>query len=192
MLDRKIADTGFTARAPSGEAFGLIFSKAEGRVIRQGAITYVGRQWHRPAIDHLPVGAPVEILAPLRKRRDRLFVRYEGKDLEWAEPLPVFQHGNRDGARLQSRLERGRRNAVRELKTHVAPSVSSFEFQKQGVEKIAPNAPAPEHWSYAVDQTTVSTVAEREAAEDARRRADMEEFLARTGGMNRGASGATH
>lgn len=189
MLERKIAETGFVARVPSAEAFDLIFSKAEARVIRQGAINYGGRQWHTPAIDHLPVGAMVEILTPLRKQRDRLFVRHEGKNLGWAEPLPVFQHGDREGALLQARLEGGRKDAVGGLKAQVDPAISTFEFQKQGVDLIAPNAPAPEQWSYAIDKTAQSTVAELEAAEDARR-ADMEEFLALTGGMNRGASGS--
>lgn len=189
MLERKIAETGFVARVPSAEAFDLIFSKADTRVIRQGAINFGGRQWHTPAIDHLPVGAAVEIRSPLRKQRERLFVRHESKDLGWAEPLPVFQHGDREGARLQARLERGRKDAVCGLKAQVDPDVSTFDLQKQGVDRIAPNAPAPENWSYAIDKTAASTVAELEAEENAASQALINELRTVRGLTSREASG---
>ncbi len=195
-LEHKIETTGFVARfavrGPSSDAFDLIFSKSETRLIRQGTIHFEGRQWHSPAIDHLPCGAQVEILSPLRKERDRLFVNYQGEALGWAEPLPVFQHGDRDGARLQAHLERGRRKAVRDLKAQIDPDVSTFGFQKIAVDRFAPNAPDPHRWLCAIDKTAVPSVAELEAAEDAKRRADMEEFLAVTGKTSRGVSGCSH
>ena len=191
-LEHKIETTGFIARRPSPDAFDLIFSKSETRVIRQGTIRFEGRQWHSPAIDHLPCGAQVEILSPLRKERDRLFVRHQGQALSWAEPLPVFQHGDREGARLQSNLERGRRKAIRALKAQIDPDVSTFGFQKIAVDRFAPNAPDPHSWLCAIDKTVAPSVAELEAAEDAKRRADMEEFLAVTGKASRGVSGCSH
>lgn len=191
MLERKIADTGFVARVPSEEAFDLIFSRSDSRTIQQGTIRYDNRQWHTPAIDDLPIKEPVEILIPLRKQCDRVFVRHGGKALGWAEPLPEFEHGDRDGARLQARLEKGRDDAVKHLRTLIDPAISTFEMQKAAVDRIAPNAPAPEAWAMrAIDKTgQSSSVAELEAAEDARRRADMDEALALYSQSRREASG---
>ncbi|MFC3059412.1 hypothetical protein [Paenirhodobacter populi] len=190
MLERKIADTGFVARVPSEESFDLIFSRSDSRTIQQGTIRYDNRQWHTPAIDDLPIKEPVEILIPLRKRCDRVFVRHAGKALGWAEPLPEFDHGDREGARLQARLEKGRLDAIKKLEVQIDPDISTFELQKGAVDKIAPNAPAPEFWTWAIDKTSQpSGVAELEAVEDARRRADLEEFLAICGDTRRGASG---
>lgn len=168
MLERKIAETGFVARRPDAEAFDVIFSKSDSRTIRQGTIHFDKRQWHTPAIDSLPVGESVEVLVPLRKVHERIFLRRRGQDIGWAEPLPVFQHGDRDGARLQSKLEAGRVAAVRAMRAEIDPAVSTFEFQKAAVEKIAPNAPAPETWTRAIDKT--ATNAEVQALEDARRK----------------------
>lgn len=190
MLERKISDTGFVARVPSEEAFDLIFSRPDGRTIRQGTIRYDNRQWHTPAIDDLPISEQVEILIPLRKRCDRVFVRHAGKALGWAEPLPEFAHGDREGARLQSRLEKGRTDAVRKLAKQIDPAISTFELQKAAVDRIAPNSPAPEFWTRAIDKTAMPpSAAELEAAEDARRRADMDEALALYSQSRREASG---
>ncbi|MDR0810039.1 MAG: hypothetical protein LBE86_13090 [Gemmobacter sp.] len=179
MLEQKIADTGFMARVPSEEAFDLIFSKSDTRSIRQSTITFDGRQWHTPAIDGLELGARIEVLIPLRKRHDRLGVRLAHDDVHWAAPLPVFQHGDREGARVQARLEKGRMGAIRKLEAQIDPGVSTFELQKAGVVRVAPDAPAPEAWStLAIDKTgQPSTVAELEEAENARRQADMHEAL---------------
>lgn len=190
MLERQIADTGFVARVPSEEAFDLIFSRSDSRTIQQGTIRYDNRQWHTPAIDGLPIKEPVEILIPLRKQCDRIFVRHAGKALGWAEPLPDFEHGDRDGARLQARLEKGRDEAVKHLRARIDPTISTFDLQKAAVDRIAPNAPAPEFWTRAIDKTAMpSSAAELEAAEDARRRADMDEALALYSQSRREASG---
>lgn len=193
MLERKIADTGFVARVPSDEAFDLIFSRSDSRTIQQGTIRYDNRQWHTPAIDDLPIKEPVEILIPMRKQCDRVFVRHAGKALGWAEPLPEFAHGDRDGARLQARLEKGRNDAVAHLRDRIDASISTFDLQKAAVDRIAPNAPAPEAWAMrAIDKTgQPSSVAELDAAEDARRRADLEEFLAICGGQGERPAAAT-
>lgn len=182
-LERKIARTGFAARVPSEEAFDLIFSKPDSRTIRQGMIRFENTQWHTPDIDGLPNGESVDILVPLRKHRERIFVRHGGKDLGWAEPGRVFEHGDRDGARRQSRLEKGRVDAVRRLKSQVDPDVSTFDMQKAAVERIAPAVPAPELWATsAIDKTSPAlSAAEREAAEDAATRELMQEFLAASG-----------
>lgn len=192
MLERKIADTGFVARVPSEEAFDLIFSRSDSRTIQQGTIRYDNRQWHTPAIDDLPIRERVEILIPLRRQCDRVFVRHTGEDLGWAEPLPEFEHGDRDGARLQARLEKGRDDAVKHLRARIDPTISTFDLQKEAVERISPNAPAPEFWTRAIDKTAMpSSAAELEAAEDARRRADLEEFLALCGRKGERPAGAT-
>lgn len=193
MMERKIIQTGFEARIPTAEAFDMIFNRQDpkGRILSQGIIKYDAKQWHSPMLDKLPVGAHLELFIPLRTTKDRILLRFNGEKPFWAYELPTFEHGDRRGARLQAQLEKGRGAAVRELKAQVDPNISTFEMQKQQVERTAPNAPAPERWSCAIDKTSVSSLAELEAAEDAVRRADMDEFLALAGQMKREASGDT-
>lgn len=192
MLEQKIADTGFVARVPSEEAFDLIFSRSETRTIRQGTIEFEGKYWHTPEIDGLKLGARVETLIPLRKRHDRIFVRDGAENLGWAEPLPVFQHGDREGARLQARLEKGKRGTIKELEAQIDPTVSTFELQKEGVTRTEPNAPDPESWTTAINKTFLPpSVAEREAQKDAEARDFMEEYLATSKPSKREAGGGT-
>lgn len=188
-LDAKIRETGFSARVPSDDAFDLIFSRSETRFARQGMITIGGAPYHAPSMDALPVGARLEVLVPLRKGRNRVFLRYDGEDLGWAELQPAFAHGDRDGARRQGGLENGRSDAVKRLRELTDPTVSTFELQKAAVRQVAPAAGDPEGWTYAIDKTLLPpNPAERDAAEDARRRADIEEFLAMSGKGERPAA----
>ncbi|MBR3371907.1 MAG: DDE-type integrase/transposase/recombinase [Rhodobacteraceae bacterium] len=178
MLNRKIKETGFEARVPSEEAFDLIFSRSERRTIRQNAIHYDKRQWHTPALDDLPMGEEVEIRVPLRKGADRIFVRRGKTDLGWAEPMRVFEHGDRDGARYQAQLEKGRNAAVDRIAATIDPNVSTFEYQKAAVRRTAPDANPPQSWTTGIDKTRDrATVAEIEADEDAARRAEINEIL---------------
>lgn len=140
-------------------------------------------------LDGLPVGAHLELFVPLRAAKNQMRLRYGSDEPFWAHELPTFEHGDRSGARLQAQLEKGRNAAVRKLKEQVDPNISTFEMQKRLVDKTAPNAPAPERWDRAIDKTALSSAAEIEAVEDAKRRADMEEFLALSGQMSREASG---
>lgn len=192
MLEQKIAQTGFSARVPSEEAYDLIFSKPVSRVLRQGMINLDNRQWYTSALADLPLGARVDVLVPLRSNRERVFVRYGGENLGWAEPEEIFQHGDRRGARRQAELEAGRKNAVRKLKSRVDPTVSTFELQKMAVRQIAPLTNAPEGWEMgAIDKTKLQSPRDLEEREDAERRALLDEFLALNRPKERGAAGAT-
>ncbi|TRD22539.1 integrase catalytic domain-containing protein [Palleronia caenipelagi] len=179
MLERRIDETGFVARVPSERAFDLMFSKSETRKIRQSMIEYDHRQWYCRDLAKLPAGTRVEILIPLRGVSDLLFVRH--RDLGdgcWVQPEQIYQHGDRDGARRQSELERHKKDVVRALRQQIDPTISTFEFQKQAIERIAPNAPSPEFWTQAIDKTAVPPgPAEIEADEDQKRRAEIEDFL---------------
>lgn len=194
MLEQKIKDTGFAARVPSPDAFDLIFSKSETRVIRQSMVNFSNRQWYSPELAKLPAGTSVEILIPLRSERNKLFVRH--KELGegcWVEPEQVFQHGDRAGAKRQAELERQKRNVVKELRRQTDPGFSTFQAQKEAVTQIAPDAPMPEFWTQAIDKTSIPpSVAELDAEEDKRRRKEMEEFLAISGKPKREVSGGHH
>ncbi|HRO10948.1 hypothetical protein [Amaricoccus sp.] len=197
-LDAKIRATRFSARVPSDDAFDLIFSRPETRIARQGMITIRGALYHSPRMDDLPVGARLEVRVPLRKGRDRVFLRHESDDLGWAELQPVFAHGERAGARHQAELEKGRTDALEHLRAQTDPTVSTFELQKAAVRQVAPAAGDPEAWTFAIDKTLLPpSPADRAEAEDAERRAIMEEFLAMSAKSERpaaataGLSGAT-
>lgn len=199
-LDAKIRETGFSARVPSDDAFDLIFSRSETRMVRQGMITIGRALYHTPRMDDLRVGARVEAFVPLRKGRDRVFLRHDGEDLGWAELQPAFAHGDRDGARWQGALENGRRDAVKRLRAQTDPTVSTFELQKAAVRQLAPAAGDPEVWTHAIDKTLLPPSPEdRAEAEDAERRAIINEFLAhsaqvegeRPAAATAGLSGAT-
>lgn len=165
-LDAKIRETGFTARVPSDDAFDLIFSRPETRIARQGMITIGSALYHAPSMDGLPVGARLEAFVPLRKGRDRVFLRHDGEDLGWAELQAAFAHGDRDGARRQSALEKGRTDAVKRLRAQTDPTVSTFELQKAAVRQVAPVAGDPEGWTFAIDKTLpTKSLSEREARE---------------------------
>lgn len=194
MLEKKIADTGFEARVPSEEAFDLIFSKSDTKTIRQNAIEHDRRKWHSPVIDGLELGARVEVLIPLRKEHHRIFVRAGAKDEEqgWAYPLPTFQHGDREGARMQGRLEKGRVAAINKMKKQIDPTISTFDLQKQAVRRTEPNAPDPQRWTRAINKALIPpSFEEQEAAADeaARELAEEYEALCRPG--KREASGCT-
>ena len=190
MLEQKIADTGFVARVPSEEAFDFIFSKPETRTIRQGVIEFDNRAWHTPAIDGLPPRAKVVVLLPLRKQHDRIFVQDGVDQPSWAEPLPGFQHGDREGARLQARLEKGQKAAIKKLESQIDPKVSTFELQKEAVTRTAPDAPDPDIWTRAIDKTFLPpSAAELEAREEAEARDFMEEYLSMQRAGRREADG---
>lgn len=162
-------------------------------------ITIGGALYHSPRMDDLPAGARLEAFVPLRKGRDRVFLRHDGLDLGWADLQPVFAHGDRAGARHQAHLERGRTAAVQRLRPQIDQRVSTFEMQKAAVMQTAPTAGDPEVWTHAIDKTLLPpSPAELDAAEDAERRAFIEDFLAASaGGSERpaarttGLSGAT-
>lgn len=197
-LDAKIRETGFSARVPSDDAFDLIFSRSETRIVRRGMIAIDKALFHTPRMEDLPVGARVEVLVPLRKGRDRVFLRHDGEDLGWAELQPDFAHGDRDGARRQSALEKGRTDAVKRLRAQTDPTISTFELQKAAVMRIAPTAGDPEGWTYAIDKTLLPPdPAEKDAAEEAAKHSLIKDFLALSGkgerpaGATAGLSGAT-
>ena len=131
----------------------------------------------------------VDILIPLLANRERVFIRQGGRDLGWAELMPMFAHGDRAGAKYQAELESSHRRAVARLATNVGPPGSTFENQKAAVERIAPNAPAPAIWPRAIDKTAKQLPAELEAEGDARNRAILEDHLAVEAGQKRRANG---
>lgn len=189
-LDAKIRETDFIARVPSDDAFDLIFSRPETRIARQGMITIGGALYHTPRMDDLPIGARVEVFVPLRKGRDQVFLRHDSEALGWAALQPAFAHGDRDGARRQGALEKGRTDAVDRLRAQTDPTVSTFELQKAAVRQVAPAAGDPEVWTHAIDKTLLPpSPADRDAAEDAERRAFIEDFLAMSGEGERPAAG---
>lgn len=190
MLEHKIVETGFVARQPSAEAFDMIFSKQDTRSIRNGGtVTLDGNPFYGPCLETLLPGDKVELLIPLRAKRERVYVRQGGRDLGWAELMPVFAHGDRSGAKYQAELEASRGRAVAQLAALVDPTESTFENQKAAVERTVPNAPEPAVWTRAIDKTAARLPAEIEAEEDARRRAEMEEYLALMAGQRRGING---
>lgn len=190
MLEKKIAETGFEARIPSEEAFDLIFSKSKPKTVRQNAIEHVGKKWRSPLLDGLELDAKVEVLVPLRKDQNRIFVRKATKDIGWAYPTPTFQYGDRDGARLQAQLEWGRMDAIRELETQIDPTVSTFELQKQAIRRTEPIAPEPQRWTRAIDKTLLpATFEEQEAEADEEARQLINEYLPASRAGKREVSG---
>ena len=153
MLERKIEATGFVARVPDEEAFDIIFSREEERVVRQGTLTIGAGRYTAPFFGALLPGTKVTALVPLRRQSDRVFVRHGDKDLGWAEAMPTFKHGDSDRARRQSRLERDFSAAVQSVKEELDEGFDGFDLQKRSVEKIAPHAPAPDTWMRAIDKT---------------------------------------
>lgn len=179
MLDRKIKATGFEARRPSEEAFDLIFSRQEIRTVRQGCINIGPRQFHGAYLDAMLPGASVEVLIPLLADRDYLFVRQRNGNPVRLDCLPNFAHGDREGAKLQARLEADKGKAVRGLETQIDKTVSTFENQKAAANFAAPNAPSPANWTPAIDKTGgIITDKEFQQREDAEKRALAEKFLA--------------
>lgn len=145
-------------------------------------------------IDGLELGARVEVLVPLRKEHDRIFVRAGAKDEEqgWAYPLPTFQHGDREGARLQGQLEKGRVGAITKMEKQIDPTISTFDLQKQAVRRTEPNAPDPQRWTRAINKALIPpSFEEQEAAADKAAREDIEEFLALSRAGPREVSGCT-
>ena len=158
-LEAKIRETSFVARVPDEDSFDLIFSKQDTRMVRQGCINRDGEQYKADFLDDILNRDKVEILIPLRSRRDRVFVRRRGIDLGWANALPKFDQGDRDGARLQSAMESRAVAKINALRVDVDPEISTFDIQKSNVRKVAPDTPAPENWTYAIDKTGDDTAA---------------------------------
>lgn len=195
MLERKISETGYMARVPDADTFDLIFSKQDFRTTRQGCINVGGEQYHGSFFDDLPSGERVEVLIPLRNSTDRLFVRNRGTDLGWAKPLPVFDHADRSGARLQSRMEKHRVQAVRQLRKGIDPDISTFELQKNAVGKTAPDTGNNEAWTYAIDKSTDPAVVELDKQRAIKSRAEKDRNMDRILAMlskREEASGRNH
>jgi hypothetical protein len=159
MLAAKIAETGFVARMPGQEAFDLIFSREETRIVRQGMISVNGRTYCGPEMAALLPGEKVQAFIPLRKSSDYIFVQLGSAEPFRVDPLPIFAHGDRDGARLQGELEAAKNRAVRTLAKQVDPTVSTFECQKAAADWSAPDAPTPEIWTRGIDKTAARSKA---------------------------------
>lgn len=185
-LEKKIRDTGFVAKVPTEDAFDIIFSKPETRVVNKTEIRVGPHFYTGGALNTVPAGTTVNILIPMRNKRERIILD-TGADQFWLTQKPVFDWGDTEGAKYQATLEAEKMKAIRQLGAGIDHTASVFEDQKGMVERIGPDVPAPETWAtqpiYANQQ--IKTDAEREAEEDERRRADINEFLA----MFRGAKG---
>lgn len=159
MLEAKIAATGFVARVPNEEVFDLVFSRQEVRQVRNGVVTITTkgqrRTYEGDCLDLIPTGDKVEVLIPLRQDKARAYIKHRGRDLGWVQIMPIFGHSDREGAKFQAKLEARKSKAVDGLKANVNPAESTFENQKALVDRLAPNAPAPEYWTRAIDKTAL-------------------------------------
>lgn len=153
MLEAKIAQSGFVARVPSEEVFDMVFSRKEDRAVINSMITVDGRTFEGPCFDLIAPRDKVDVLIPLRKDKERVFITYQGVEKGWAKLMPIFGHSDREGAKFQGMLETRKSKAVNGLKANVNPNESTFENQKAMVERLAPNAPLPEYWTRAIDKT---------------------------------------
>ena len=179
MLEAKIAETGFVARVPSEEVFDMVFSRQEVRTVRNSMITIENRTFQGDCLDLIPTGDRVEVLVPLRKNKGRAFIKHRGKDMGWADMVPIFAHSDREGAKFQGMLEARKNKAINALKANVNPAESTFENQKAMVERIAPNAPVLDYWMRGIDKTQdAPTAASLADAADAQKRAVTDQILA--------------
>lgn len=194
MLEKKIKETGFVARRPDSMAFDMMFNRPDVRTIQSGGhIVIDHNRYYGPCLDTLLKGEKVDVLIPSRKDAGRIFVRKGGKDLGWAGLMQVYASGDRQGARDQSAMEKGMMRAIRALEAQTDPSKRLFPMQVAAISKRTPDAPEPEVWSVSglgvIDKTAQLSPAQLEAAEDAQRRAFLDEILANDAKFKREASG---
>jgi hypothetical protein len=188
----KIAATGYVARQPSDDAFDLIFSRPETPTVSQSSVRIDNRVYHGPILHKMMPREKIEVLVPLRSNRGHAWVNQRGSTPQRIEMAPTFTYGDRAGARYQASLEAASNRVVRDLARDLDPTVSTFELQKRAADMTPPKANPPERWDHAavIDKTGMLGAPEdTEAAEEARIREELKEYLAGNSKAGRGTGG---
>ena len=118
----------------------VIFSRPEGRTIRQGRISFAGASYTAPALWPLPADTKVEIRVPLiGDRRELCVLDAGGEFLCMAEPETPYDALDPEGAREAARRRRVAEAAYRDMGRDIDP----VDMEARVAEVVSREEPAP-------------------------------------------------
>jgi len=192
MMGKKIAATGWTAQVPDEATFDLVFSKEVRRDVRKGSITIDNRAYHGPVLAELIGERQVPFLVPLRDPEGPII--FFRNNVIHRLDAETFALNDRDGAKHKGTVIRLQKV---EMKRRIATADSTVDVQhllsaSADMGPVACNP--PDAWTFGtIDKAGVLggpiTEEQAEAAEEARNRKELEEYLAAKREVGRGASG---
>ena len=192
MLDAKIAATGWTAQVPDEATFDLVFSKEMTRDVRKGSISIDNRNYSGPVLAELIGEKDVPFLVPMRDPEGPII--YFRNNVIHRLHAETYALNDRAGAKHKGAFIRMQKA---EIRRRIATADSTVDVQ-QLLSDSADMGPVvcntPDAWTFeSIDKAGVLgrpiTEEEAEAAEEARNRLVLEEYLASKREGKRGASG---
>ncbi len=118
----------------------VIFSRPEGRTIRQGRISFAGASYTAPELWPLPADTKVEIRVPLiGDRRELCVLDAGGEFLCMAEPETPYDALDPEGAREAARRRRVAEAAYRDMGRDIDP----VDMEARVAEVVSREEPAP-------------------------------------------------
>ncbi len=189
MLEAKIRETGWHAQVPDEATFDLVFSHEEQRDVRKGSISIENRLYSGPVLSKLIGQSKVSFLVPMRDPRGPVICVQEGV-IHWLHH-DSFELNDRDGAKHKGAMVKLQ---VAEVKRRIATADQTVDVQQllsdsADLGTVACNT--PDAWTLDKAGVLGGLVTEEAAAEaeEARNRQELEEYLALTGEVKRGARG---
>ena len=200
MLEAKIAASGWTAQVPDAETFDLVFSREIYRDVRKGHVEYGTRTYSGPVLAELIGAKKVPFLVPMRDPDGPiLHLGRDGSDKLVIHRLEheTFGQLDRNGARRKGEMVKLQKTEIKRRAATADMEVDVQSMLSASADLDPVTANQPDKWPLrALDKAGViggaMTEEEAEAAEDERRRADIEELLALVGSKSGEASGCNH
>ncbi|MGS4946967.1 helix-turn-helix domain-containing protein [Meridianimarinicoccus sp. RP-17] len=168
---------GFEAVTMDDDAFDFAFSKRDDKPIIQGRFRLKGTFYQNDETMKLGAGDRIEVRIPLRSGTDRVFVVFNGEFKGAAHADTQYHPLDREGAIESSRRANLQRQAIRDLKADIDPSIDPATEILKRVDRTPLVA---EHGTIVrlSDQTDTDTTGD----DDAAKRAFLEDLLRHANG----------
>jgi hypothetical protein len=189
MLEAKIRETDWHAQVPDEATFDLVFSKEVRRDVRKGSITIEGRAYAGPVLTDLTGAKQVPFLVPMRDPEGPIMCLHNGTIHKLHHDS--FALNDREGAKRKGAMVKLQNDHVKRLIAKADQTVDVQQLLSDSADLGPVMSNAPDAWTLDKAGVMGGLLSEEAAAaaEEARNRQDIEEYLAMKREGERGASG---
>lgn len=192
MLEAKITQTGWQAQVPDEATFDLVFSREVKRDVRKGFITIENRSYAGPVLAELIGEKQLPFLVPMRDPEGPVMC-FRNNVIHWLHH-DTFALNDREGAKRKGAMVRLQKSEIARRIGTADQSVNVQQLLSESADLGPVACNIPDAWTFAsLDKAGVlggpMTEEAAAAAAETLNREWLEEYLADTGGVKRGASG---
>jgi hypothetical protein len=189
MLEAKIRETGWHAQVPDEATFDLVFSKEVRRDVRKGSITIEGRAYAGPVLATLTGAKQVPFLVPMRDPEGPIMCLHNGTIHKLHHDS--FALNDREGAKRKGAMVKLQNDHVKRLIAKADQTVDVQQLLSDSADLGPVMSNAPDAWTLDKAGVMGGLLSEEAAAaaEEARNRQELEEYLASKREVGRGARG---